>query len=147
MTMDAACIFCRIIRGEIPSVRLLDDERTLSFMDINPANPGHALVVPKVHAEDIYSLDEPWLTASTVMAQQIARAVHLAFRPYGLNIVQANGPGAAQSVRHFHWHVLPRAENDGLLMNWPLRAGERDGLLAAAERIRSKLREVQGRPG
>jgi histidine triad (HIT) family protein len=122
--LDANCIFCRIIRGEVPSFRILEDDRTLVFMDINPANPGHALVIPKVHAETIFTLEEPWLTATMLVAQRVAQAVHKAFQPYGLNIVQANGPGAAQSVPHFHWHVLPRAEDDGLLMNWPLQAGD-----------------------
>jgi histidine triad (HIT) family protein len=139
MTLAADCIFCRIIRGEVPSFRVFEDDRTLAFMDINPVNPGHALVVPKVHAETIFTLDDLSLTATVRVAQRVARAVQQAFRPHGLNIVQANGPGAAQSVPHFHWHVLPRAEGDGLSMNWPLRAGDRAGIADAAERLRAAL--------
>ena len=63
MTLDNTCIFCRIIRGEVPSFRVFEDDRSLAFMDINPANPGHVLVIPKVHAESLFSLDEPWVTA------------------------------------------------------------------------------------
>ena len=154
MTQVADCIFCRIIRGEIPSFQVFDDERTLAFMDINPANPGHVLVIPKVHTESIFTIEESFLRATLVVAQKVARAVQTVFEPYGINIVQANGPGAAQSVLHFHWHVLPRAKDDGLAMNWPLRPGDKATLADAAERIRLAL-EVdshvhwgpQGSPG
>jgi histidine triad (HIT) family protein len=139
MTLATDCIFCRIVRGEVPSFRVFEDDRTLAFMDINPVNPGHALVVPKVHAETIFTLDDLSLAATVRVAQRVARAVQKAFRPHGLNIVQANGPGAAQSVPHFHWHVLPRAENDGLPMNWPLRAGDMAAVAEAAERLRAAL--------
>jgi histidine triad (HIT) family protein len=138
-TLDDACIFCRIIRGEVPSFRVFEDDRSLAFMDINPANPGHVLVIPKTHAETLFVLDEPWLTATARAAQHVARAVRKAFDPYGMNLVQANGPGAAQSVPHFHWHVLPRAKDDGLPMNWPLRPGDREALATAAERVRAAL--------
>ncbi|MFO1128762.1 MAG: HIT domain-containing protein [Rhodospirillales bacterium] len=139
MALDEACIFCRIIRGEVPSFRVYEDDRSLAFMDINPANPGHLLVIPKTHAETLFVLEEPWLSATIVVAGKVARAVRAAFAPDGLNIVQANGPGAAQSVLHFHWHVLPRRMDDGLPLNWPLRPGDRDAIAAAAERIRAAL--------
>jgi histidine triad (HIT) family protein len=139
MTLDKTCIFCRIIRSEVPSFRVFEDDQSLAFMDINPANPGHVLVIPKIHAETLFSLDEAWLTATTLAAQKVAKAVQKAFNPFGMNIVQANGPGAAQSVPHFHWHVLPRVENDRLPMNWPLQTGDPHALAAAAERIRAVL--------
>jgi histidine triad (HIT) family protein len=139
MGLDETCIFCRVIRGEVPSFRVCEDDHSLAFMDINPANPGHVLVIPKMHAETLFTLDEPWLTVTAIVAQRVARAVQTAFSPYGLNIIQANGPGAAQSVPHFHWHVLPRAQNDGLPMNWPLRPGDREAIAACAERIRAAL--------
>ena len=139
MTLIADCIFCRIIRGEIPSFPVFDNERTLAFMDINPANPGHVLVIPKVHAESILTIEEPFLRATVPVVQRVARAVHKVFEPYGLNIVQANGPGAAQSVAHFHWHVLPRVKGDDLPLNWPLRPGDKPALADAAERLRLAL--------
>jgi histidine triad (HIT) family protein len=139
MTLDADCIFCRIIRREVPSFRVFEDDRTLTFMDINPANPGHVLVIPKLHSESLFALDPDDLTATVLLAQRVAQAVQKALQPYGLNIVQANGPGAAQSVPHFHWHVLPRAEDDGLLMNWPLQSGDMAAIADAAERIRAAL--------
>jgi histidine triad (HIT) family protein len=137
--LDANCVFCRIIRDEIPSFRIFEDDRTIAFMDINPAGPGHALVIPKTHSETLFALEEPWLAATVSVAQRVARAVQNVFRPYGLNIVQANGPGAAQSVPHFHWHVLPRAKDDGLPMNWPLRPGDRTAIAEIAERLRAAL--------
>lgn len=139
MTLDADCIFCRIIRREVPSFRVFEDDRTLAFMDIHPANPGHVLVIPKHHSESLFALDPDDLTATVLLAQRVAQAVQKALQPYGLNIVQANGPGAAQSVPHFHWHVLPRAEDDGLLMNWPLQSGDMAAIADAAERIRAAL--------
>jgi histidine triad (HIT) family protein len=139
MTLDADCIFCRIIRREVPSFRVFEDDRTLAFMDIHPANPGHVLVIPKLHSESLFALDPDDLTATVLLAQRLAQAVQKALQPYGLNIVQANGPGAAQSVPHFHWHVLPRAEDDRLLMNWPLQSGDMAAIADAAERIRASL--------
>jgi histidine triad (HIT) family protein len=139
MTLDADCIFCRIIRREVPSFRVFEDDRTLAFMDIHPANPGHVLVIPKLHSESLFALDPDDLTATVLLAQRVAQAVQKALQPYGLNIVQANGPGAAQSVPHLHWHVLPRAEDDRLLMNWPLQSGDMAAIADAAERIRASL--------
>jgi histidine triad (HIT) family protein len=139
MALDEKCIFCRIIRGDVPSFRIFEDERSLAFMDVNPANPGHVLVIPKIHSETIFTLDENWLRATIVVAQRVARAIQKAFNPFGMNIVQANGPGAAQSVLHFHWHVLPRARDDRLPMNWPLEPGDEHALAAGAERIRAAL--------
>jgi histidine triad (HIT) family protein len=139
MTLDADCIFCRIIRREVPNFRVFEDDRTLAFMDIHPANPGHVLVIPKHHSESLFALDPDDLTATVLLAQRVAQAVQKVLQPYGLNIVQANGPGAAQSVPHFHWHVLPRAEDDGLLMNWPLQSGDMAAIADAAERIRAAL--------
>ena len=108
-------------------------------MDINPANPGHVLVIPKTHADTLFTLDAASLTATTLVAQRVAKAVQTAFNPYGINLVQAIGPGAAQSVPHFHWHIVPRIKDDRLPMNWPLQAGDRQAIAAAADRIRATL--------
>lgn len=130
------CIFCRIVRGEVPSVRVFEDERTIAFMDINPANAGHVLVVPREHAADLDALPDDLLGATAVVVKRVATAVRDAVAPDGINIVQANGPGAAQSVAHFHWHVLPRIDGDDLKLNWGLKPGDRDAIAAVADRIR-----------
>lgn len=139
MALDKDCIFCKIVRGEIPSFKLFEDDRTLAFMDINPINPGHALIVPKHHAPNIFETPDDWLAASMVTARRVARGVQAALNPHGMNIVQANGPGAAQSVFHLHIHVVPRAENDGIKMNWGINPGKMDEIKAIAEKIKSTL--------
>ena len=139
MSTDHDCIFCKIIAGEIPSFRLHEDEHTFAFMDINPGNEGHALVVPRDHAPDLYSVSDAALSRTVVTAKRVARAVAATVDLEGLNLIQCNGPAAAQSVMHFHVHVLPRREDDGLAMNWGLAPGEMDAIGALAERIRGNM--------
>jgi len=139
MSDDPDCIFCKIIRGEIPCFKLYEDDKTLAFMDINPANDGHCLVIPKHHSENLHETPAEWLLAVTATAQKVAGAVEETLHPYGLNLLQANGPGAAQSVMHLHLHIVPRAENDALKMNWGIDPGDMDAIAALAERIRANL--------
>ena len=136
---NSDCLFCRIIRGEIKSFTILETELILGFMDINPANPGHVLVIPKEHAADIFSLSAQSLTAVALSAKNIAQALREEISPAGLNLVQANGKGAAQSVMHFHMHVLPRTENDALALNWPLIPGDPDSISTLAKQLRARL--------
>ena len=136
MSRDLDCVFCKIVAGEIPSFTLFEDEATLAFMDINPANEGHALVIPKEHAVDLYALSDETLARTVVIAKKVAGAISRTLNPDGLNLVQCNGPAAAQSVMHFHVHVLPRVKNDGLAMNWGLKLGDIDAIGRLAERIR-----------
>jgi len=139
MTFDANCIFCKIIRGQVPSFKLYENDKTFAFMDINPINPGHALIVPKFHAKDIFETPDEWVGATMVTTRRIARAVQAAVQPYGMNIVQANGPGAKQSVFHLHIHVVPRLKDDNLTMNWPINPGDKDAIAKLAESIRANL--------
>ena len=118
MARDPNCIFCRIVAGEIPSDKLYEDGETLAFMDINPVNDGHCLVMPKAHYPTVFELPEAAFAAAAATAIRIAKAVNAALKPDGLNLLQANGPAAAQSVAHFHIHILPRRHNDGLKLNW-----------------------------
>lgn len=139
MQTDPDCIFCKIIDGAIPCHKIFEDDMTLAFMDINPAQPGHALVIPKHHAPDLYSTPEKWLSATIVSAQRVAKAVNEVLRPHGMNLLQANGAGAAQSVFHLHMHVLPRGHDDGLKMNWGLTPGNPDDVAALAEKVRAAM--------
>ena len=136
MSRDPDCVFCKIVAGEIPSFTLFEDEATLAFMDINPANEGHTLVIPKEHATDLYAVSDEVLARTAMTAKKVAAAVARTLNPDGLNIVQCNGAAAAQSVMHFHVHVLPRVKDDRLAMNWGLKLGDIDAIGRLAERIR-----------
>lgn len=136
---DPNCIFCRIAAGTIPSFKLHEDAKTLAFMDINPANPGHALVIPKAHARNLYESDDTDLAAAMATARRVAAAIEKTLKPAGLNLIQANGPGAAQSVFHLHLHLLPRQAGDELKINWGLKPGNKDEIAALAEKIKANL--------
>ncbi len=139
MTADADCLFCKIIAGEIPCFKLFENNETLAFMDINPANEGHALVIPKEHATDVYTVSDSAIAATIATAKKIAAAIDKTLNPDGLNLLQCNGPAAAQSVFHFHMHVLPRRQGDELKLNWGIKPGDMDAIGALAERIRGNL--------
>lgn len=135
MRTDADCIFCKIVAGEIPSFKLHEDDHTIAFMDINPANPGHALAVVKEHWPTVHDLPDAVLGPLLATAQRVARAVEVSLSPAGINLVQANGPGAAQSVPHVHIHVVPRARDDGLALNWGHSPGDMDEIKATYEKV------------
>lgn len=134
------CVFCRIVAGTIPSTRVHEDEHTVAFMDIGQVNPGHVLVAVKAHAEDIYSLDEAQAAAAFRAATRVARAIRAAFAPAGLSVYQANGKPAGQTVFHFHLHLVPRHEGDGMSLAWPVKNPPRERLEEAAAKIRAALR-------
>ncbi len=133
------CIFCKIAAGEIPCFKVFEDDETLAFMDINPANEGHALVIPKEHSANLFEVGSQALNATAQTAQRIAVAVQAILDPPGLNLLQCNGPAAAQSVQHFHMHVLPRQTDDRLSLNWGLKPGDMEAVGEVAERIRAHL--------
>ena len=133
------CVFCRIRDGQIPSIRVYEDERTIAFMDINPLNDGHTLVIPRVHAATLFEADEADLQAVIATVRCVARAIRETIRPDGLNLLQANGAAAFQSVPHFHFHLVPRYTGDGKGFDWPMVAGDRTRIQAAADKIRTAL--------
>lgn len=139
MSADPSCVFCRIVAGAIPSHKLCEDARSFAFLDINPASRGHALVIPKAHAPDLVSSDDADLAAVMATVRRVAAAIEKVVKPDGFNLLQANGPGAAQSVLHFHMHVVPRRMGDGLMMNWPLVPGDHKDLAVLAAEIRAVL--------
>ena len=137
--MQENCIFCQIIRGEIPSFNVWEDEDTFAFMDINPVHDGHVLIIPKEHAGDVFTVSAAASGAVMRTAQRVARSVRAVVQPDGLNLVQCNGAAAAQSVLHFHVHVLPRKENDNLALNWGLQPGDMNHIGTLAKCIRTDL--------
>ena len=137
--MSAACVFCKIRDGQIPSMKIYEDARTLAFMDINPLNAGHCLVVARSHAPTIWDSDEEDLRAAITSAKKVALAVREAVKPDGLNILQANGTAAFQSVPHFHLHLIPRWNNDGKGFDWSPVPGDRAQIIEIGERVRQAL--------
>jgi histidine triad (HIT) family protein len=135
----ADCVFCRIRDGQIPSVTVYEDARTLCFMDINPLNAGHCLIVTKAHAPTLFEAEVEDLAAAIATARRVARALREALRPDGLNLLQANGPAAFQSVPHFHLHLVPRWTGDGKGFDWPLVAGDRAAIAETGARLRALL--------
>ncbi len=128
------CIFCKIIAGEIPSFRVYEDKTTLAFLDINPVNPGHTFVMPKKHLADIEEADEETLCQVAAAVKKVGASLKKNLAAFGYNVQVNNGPAAGQMVPHLHFHVVPRADNDGLKL-WPQRKYNK----GEAESILSKL--------
>lgn len=139
MTSDPNCIFCKIVADTIPCFKLYEDAATLAFMDINPANPGHCLVIPKSHHPNLFETPPAVLGQVMAAVHRVANAVQAVVAPDGMNLVQANGKGAEQSVLHFHMHIMPRRIGDELKMNWGLRPGDMKAIGALAERIKTHI--------
>ncbi|BAH73719.1 HIT family protein [Solidesulfovibrio magneticus] len=138
--MDAAdCIFCKIVKGEIPCAKLYEDELTLAFLDIAPVAPGHALVIPKAHHPDLFALPVELGAALLAAQQRVGRAVMAAMGATGLNVQQNNAQSAGQMVFHAHYHLIPRREGDGLAL-WPGTPYPAAAAVAAvAEAVRAAL--------
>jgi histidine triad (HIT) family protein len=136
MAYDPSNIFARILRGEIPAHKVVEDAHTLAFMDVMPQSDGHTLLVPKYAAENIFDLPPESLAATILATQRVARAVKKAFDAPGVMIAQLNGPAAGQSVFHVHFHVLPR--HAGLELRFHARGMADPAVLAEhAARVRA----------
>ena len=136
MAARADCLFCRIVAGEIPSVRVHEDERTVAFMDIAPATRGHLLVVPRAHADDVHDIDPSDLAACATAAKHLAARLRDRLGAEGINLLSSSGEAAWQSVGHFHMHVIPRYAGDPLVLPWTPRPGDADDLAAAGAVLR-----------
>jgi histidine triad (HIT) family protein len=136
---DAMCVFCKIVAKQIPATVVHEDAETLAFMDIGQVNPGHVLVAAKTHAENIYALQDADAAAVFRAATRVARAIRAAFAPEGLSVYQANGKPAGQTVLHFHIHLVPRHDGDGMALAWPVKNPPREKLQEYAAKIRGKL--------
>ena len=110
------CIFCKIIEGEIPSYKVYEDEHVLAFLDITQGTKGHTLVIPKKHIPNVYELDEETIYNVFKVVPKLANAIKKAFNPIGLNIIN-NNDKPLQSVFHFHVHLIPRYEDDGMKLS------------------------------
>ncbi len=133
---DPDCIFCKVVAGQLPATIVDEDERTISFMDINPATRGHALVVPRRHSKNLLEVGRDDLTATIVAAQRLAQKLTDRLGADGVNVINACGGAAWQTVFHFHLHVIPRYEGDPMRLPWTPAPGDPDEIAAAAQSLR-----------
>lgn len=113
------CLFCKIVSGEVPSRKVYEDADVIAFLDINPSNPGHTLVVPKKHSENILDADDSAAEKAMAAAKLMAKRLKDRLNAEGINILQNNGRPAGQIVNHLHFHVMPRFANDHIIISYP----------------------------
>lgn len=118
--LDDNCIFCKIIKGEIPSNKVLENDQVLAFLDIMPISKGHTIVVPKVHYSNFLEFDDKKIQDFFSSLKNIANLIKSKLKADGFNILQNNFKAAGQVVNHIHFHIIPRWENDGLLKDFDL---------------------------
>lgn len=146
---DGGCVFCDIVRGRSPAARVFEDDRFIAFMDINPINRGHVLVLPKAHRETLFDLEGAEVAALFVRVAGLAGAIREAMGAHGMNIGQNNGQAANQIVPHVHVHVIPRYRDDSPAGRWPSRkTAPQEELEKVAARIREAVeaRAIGGAP-
>lgn len=141
--MSDQCLFCGIVAGTVPSVKVAEDDTTFAFMDINPGSDGHILVIPKHHSRDLVEIAAEDLTDVTLAAQRIAKAAVTEFGADGVNLLNCCGADAWQTVFHFHLHVIPRyadKSKDRLVLPWrPGTPGDAAAIVALGQRLSSTL--------
>lgn len=133
------CVFCRIVKRELPASLVYEDAATIAFMDIGQVNPGHVIVATKPHVENIYGLDDTLAGEVFRTATRVAKAAKKATGCAGMSLLQANEPAGFQTVFHFHIHVLPRQADDGVTLRWPAKNPPREQLERWAEKLRAAL--------
>jgi histidine triad (HIT) family protein len=132
---DPECIFCKIVAGELPASIVDEDERTIAFMDIAPATRGHALVIPRAHSADLLEVSAEDLQATVLAAQRLAARAKERLGADGVNLINACGRAAWQTVFHLHIHVVPRYEGDPLKLPWVPSPGDPEEIAAAAQEL------------
>jgi len=130
------CIFCKIANGDIPCNKVYEDELTLAFLDINPVNPGHTLVIPKKHSRNIFDIKQEDFEAVMQTTLKVANAIKSSLDVDGINLFQCNEPAATQEVFHFHMHIIPRFKEDSVDLKWGQKQAKPDELKKMAEKIK-----------
>jgi histidine triad (HIT) family protein len=136
------CIFCKIIKGEIPSFKVYEDEKVFAFEDINPISEGHTLLIPKKHAENLWEIPGEDLTAVHLASKKIIQAIRDSLNPTGVACLQLNGRGANQIVMHYHLHLIPRLSGGPELpvSTWELNEGDMEAIKQTAEKIAAAIK-------
>lgn len=134
------CIFCKIIDGKIPAVKVMDKGQVIAFMDINPASRGHMLIVPKKHVENIFEISEDDLSDVMNAVKRCAQAVRQALNAEGITVLQLNGKASDQIIPHLHVHIMPRWQNDRLSVSqWEMKEGNIDELQEIARKVKEHI--------
>ena len=133
------CIFCKIAAGEIPSTTVYEDEDLRVIADISPANLGHLLILPKVHAKDLTELPAEMACKVMITAQKVVKAMQEGLHPDGINVLQNNGEAAGQTVMHYHMHIIPRYQGDSVRIGWEPMQGLTNQVAEAADKVRKGL--------
>jgi histidine triad (HIT) family protein len=136
---DPRCVFCKIIAGEIPSARVLETELAVAFLDIQPLNPGHTLLVPRSHHALLSDLPEELAAHAGALLPRLCRVVRAATGSVGLNVIINIGQAAGQTIDHCHWHIIPRSAADSIHWPWPQGKYEGDELARMKARIENEL--------
>lgn len=136
---DSDCLFCKIVAGDIPATKVLEDDASVAFMDIGPLADGHVLLIPKTHAVTLDELPSDQAGAMLANLPALVKAVQTATKCQGVNILQNNGRVAHQVVMHVHFHVIPRNEGDEFGFNWPAGSYPEGRMEELAEAIKSEL--------
>ena len=134
------CVFCRILKGEIPAQKVHEDDRAVALLDINPVAPGHTLVLPRAHHETWTDLPPELASHLALVAQTVARAVVKAQGAQGFNLLMNNHRCSGQAIPHAHFHVIPRKTDDGVKYGWPTKPAVGEELAKTAERVRQALK-------
>ena len=133
------CIFCKIVAGQVPSIKIHENESVLAFMDVGPISQGHTLVIPKKHFEKLDDCPAEILSDISLVLARVAKAVSQAMASDGYNVLCNNGRAAGQLVKHVHFHIIPRKKGDGVFKRWPSFEYEYGIAEEIAEKICAKL--------
>ena len=136
---DPECIFCKLANGDIPTMKLYEDDDFAVIFDAGPATLGHALILPKEHYANIYEIDEEILAKAYKLAKKLAIVMTEVFQADGFNLLQNNNEAAGQSVFHFHIHLIPRYKGDNAILPWKTGKQDKEKLQAALEKIKAAL--------
>ncbi|MBW1721320.1 MAG: HIT family protein [Deltaproteobacteria bacterium] len=135
------CIFCKIVKGEVPCFKVYEDDRVLAFADINPISEGHTLIIPKKHAENLWEIPTEDLAAIHLASKKLVQGIRKALNPEGVAVLQLNGRGVNQVVMHYHLHLMPRMADAPELpvTRWELKPGDMEAIQKTAEKIAAAL--------
>jgi histidine triad (HIT) family protein len=136
------CIFCKIVTGAIPAAKVLETPEATAFLDINPVNRGHTLVVPKAHHPHLADIPDAIAAATGALLPRLCRAIRAATGADGLNVIVNNGEAAGQTIDHCHWHIIPRFRDDAVNWPWPHSPYVGDELGQMKLRIERELSNV-----